>query len=402
MFKTDANTPPEEIYTRIEGLQATLRKQQIDGALILQPVDLFYFSGTLQQSHLYVPADGPALLLARKSFERARAESPLSQILPLASPRKIPDLLKSHGIASPRILGLEMDVLPANLYLMYGEIFPDAKIVDISPMVRMLRAVKSAFEQSVILEACRRADEVAGHVAGLLREGISEIALAGQLEAFARQRGHQGLVRMRLWGSELFYGHLMSGASAAVPSYLASPTGGTATSPAVAQGPGFTAIGPNEPILMDYVFAYQGYIADHTRIFSLGNISDELMTAHEAMLNVHSVIKRAARPGVKAGDLYELAVETAAAAGYADHFMGVGPQRIRFVGHGIGLELDEFPFLAQGQDMVLSENMTIAVEPKVIFPGKGVVGIENTHLVTPQGLKQLTLFPEAIQVIPNA
>lgn len=401
MFYTDANTPREEIISRIANLQARLRANRIDGALILQQSDLFYFSGTIQQSHLYVPADGSPLLFARKSYERARAESPLDHVIAMESPRKIPGMLKEHGISRPRTLGLEMDVLPANLYLMYGDIFEEATLTDISPVIRMIRMVKSDFELEVITEACRRADQVAGHVETLLADGISEIALAGRLEAFARELGHQGIVRMRLWGNELFYGHLMSGASATVPSYLSSPTGGSATSPAVAQGAGFNRIRPHEPVLVDYVFAYRGYIADHTRIFSIGDIPDELMTAHAAMLKVQSEVKQAARPGVKAGDLYELAIETAAATGHADHFMGVGPQRIRFVGHGVGLELDEFPFLAQGQETVLSENMTIALEPKAIFPGKGVVGVENTHLVTPGGLKQLTLFPEAVRVIPG-
>jgi Xaa-Pro dipeptidase len=399
MFDTDANTPAKEINTRIARLQAELRRQELDGALILQPVDLFYFSGTIQQSHLYVPADGPALLMTRKSFERAQAESPLNRIIPLSSPKKIPSLLKEHGLSRPRRLGLEMDVLPANLYLMYNQIFDDVQLTDISIVVRMLRAEKSDFELGIITEAARRADQVAGHVPELLREGITEIALAGQLEAFARELGHQGLVRMRLWGSELFYGHLMCGASAAVPSYLSSPTGGNATSPAVAQGPGFELIRPNRPILVDYVFAYKGYIADHTRIFSLGGLPDDLMNAHAAMLEIEAALKSMVRPGITAGEVYDMAVSMAAESGWGDHFMGVGPQRIRFVGHGIGLELDEFPFLAQGHDTPLAQGMVIALEPKAIFPGRGVVGVENTHVVTTNGLESLTRYPSAIQVI---
>jgi Xaa-Pro dipeptidase len=399
MFETDANTPAEEINIRIDRLQAALREEALDGALILQPVDLFYFSGTIQQSHLYVPADGPALLMTRKSFERAEAESPLNRIIPLNSPKKIPRLLKAHGITPPRRLGLEMDVLPANLYLMYSQIFEGAELADISVAVRMLRAVKSEFELEIIAEASRRADQVAGHVPELLREGITEIALAGQLEAFARELGHQGLVRMRLWGNELFYGHLMCGASAAVPSYLASPTGGSATSPAVAQGAGFEMIRPHHPILVDYVFAYKGYLADHTRIFCLGGLPDDLMKAHDAMLDIEAQLKTIIRPGIKAGEVYAMAIDMAAEAGWGDHFMGVGPQRIRFVGHGIGLELDEFPFLAQGQEMPLAQGMVIALEPKAIFPGRGVVGIENSHVVTAYGLESLTRYPSAIHVI---
>jgi Xaa-Pro aminopeptidase len=229
---------------------------------------------------------------------------------------------------------------------------------------------------------------------------MSELELAGKVEAEARKLGHQGVVRMRLWGGEMFYGHLMSGPTAAVPSYLASPTGGVGTGPAIAQGPGFKTIQRHEPVLVDYVFAYNGYLSDHTRIFSLGSLPQELVDAHAAMLEVQQFVKQTAKPGVAAGRLYEQALARAAELGYADHFMGAaGKERIRFVGHGIGLEVDEYPFLAAGQDLPLQEGMTIALEPKVIFPGKGVVGIENTHVVTGDGLEQLGSFQEDVIII---
>jgi Xaa-Pro aminopeptidase len=198
----------------------------------------------------------------------------------------------------------------------------------------------------------------------------------------------------------MFYGHLMSGPTAAVPSYLASPTGGVGPNPAMAQGPGFKAIQRHEPVLVDYVFAFNGYLSDHTRIFSLGSLPQELVDAHAAMLDVQQMVKKLAKPGAASGAVYEQALARAKELGYIDHFMGVaGRERIRFVGHGIGLEVDEFPFLASGQDLTLQEGMTIALEPKLIFPGKGVVGIENTHVVTSDGLEQLGRYPDDIIIV---
>jgi Xaa-Pro aminopeptidase len=205
---------------------------------------------------------------------------------------------------------------------------------------------------------------------------------------------------MRMWGGELFYGHLMAGPSGAEPSYLASPTGGRGVSAAVAQGAGFATIQRHQPILLDYVFAWQGYIADHTRIYALGGLPDDLMAAHQAMLDLEADLKQRARPGVSAGSLYDHAVGWAAEKGYGDWFMGADPQRIRFIGHGVGLELDEYPFLAKGQDMPLEKGMTIALEPKLVIPGKGVVGIENTHIVGEAGLETITRFDEAVQILP--
>jgi Xaa-Pro aminopeptidase len=242
-------------------------------------------------------------------------------------------------------------------------------------------------------------DQVASRVPELLVPGKTEVQLAGEIEAYARSLGHQGIVRMRLWGSELFYGHLMSGSSAAVPSYLASPTGGQGVSGLIGQGAGYKKIGRNEPILVDYVFALNGYISDHTRIFSLGPLADELIEAHEAMLAIQDEVKKLAVPGVLTGDLYEQMVALAEQKGFGENFMGVGDRRIRFTGHGVGLELDEFPFIAKGQTLPLAAGMIIALEPKAIFPGKGVVGIENTHLVTGQGLESLTTLAEHIRII---
>ena len=396
METAEALTPRSEVEARIEKLKIQLEDTGIGAALILQIPDLFYFSGTIQQSHLFVPVDGEPLLMVRKDFERARSESPIEHVIPLHSPKQIPDILTQHGYPLPRRLGREMDVLPANLYLSYKDLFDGIELVDVSPAIRTVRSVKSAYEIDLIGQAARFSDQVAGSVKEFLREGISEIELAGQVEGRARSLGHQGIVRMRLWGSELFYGHLMAGPAAAVPSYLSSPTGGAAVSPAVAQGSGFRPIGRHEPVLLDYVFAFQGYMSDHARIFSIGELPDDLVTAHQAMLQIQARLKDIARPGVRTGDIYEKAVQLAAEMGYSENFMGADAERIRFVGHGIGIELDEYPFLAKGQQLELQKGMIIALEPKVIFPGVGVVGIENTHVVTEAGLKQFGRFNEEI------
>ena len=392
-------TPREEIARRIRALQEVLAQRGIDAALILQKTDLFYYSGTIQQGVLVVPVAGGPLLLVNRSLARARAESPLEAVLPLASPRELPARMREAGLPPPRRIGLELDVLPANLYFFYCGLFEGAEAVDVAGDIRLLRAVKSPWEIERIREAAALSDRLAGRMPALLREGMTEVELAGLVEAEARRLGHPGIVRMRLWGSELFYGHLLSGPSGAVPSYLSSPTGGEGVDPATAQSAGFRRIGRNEPILLDYVFVRAGYISDHTRIFSLGPLPGELAAAHEAMLALQRRLREFARPGVPSGEVYAFALEQAQAAGYGEYFMGHGPERIRFVGHGVGLELDEFPFLNAGQTLALAENMVVALEPKLVFPGIGVVGVENTHRVTAAGLEPFGRYPDAITVL---
>lgn len=391
--------PVQEIEQRVVQLQNLLSEEGIDGALILQKSDFFYFTGTLQQGWLYIPVQGKPLLMIFKDYDRAKSESPISSVISIISPKEIPHLLNNMGYPSPVTIGMELDVLPVNLYFQYTEIFKNAAIKDVSNIIRLIRAVKSTYEIELMKEAAAMSDRVAAKVPELLVAGKTEVAFAGEVEAFARSLGHQGIVRMRLWGSEIFYGHIMSGSSAAVPSYMASPTGGYGTGVATSQGAGFHKIEKSEPVLVDYVFALNGYLSDHARIFSIGTVADDLLKAHDAMLNVQQIAMEAGRPGVAAGELYELMLKAARSAGYGDFFMGTGDKKIRFTGHGIGLELDEFPFIAKGQTLTLKQGMTLALEPKVIMPGRGVVGIENTFVVTDRGLVSLTHYPEKIVLL---
>ncbi|MFP4387370.1 MAG: M24 family metallopeptidase [Desulfococcaceae bacterium] len=393
-MNADLRVPAPELGRRIGAFQDRLRADGIDGALILQKADLFYLSGTAQDGILYVPADGAPLLMIRKSLERAQGESLLPEVRPLTGTGDLLREMEARSFPFPKVLGLEMDVLPAALYLGFQRRFPGARLVGVSSRLRAVRAVKSPYELGRLREAGRRADQVLAQVAEHIRPGVTELALAGRVEALARELGHPGLVRMRRWGSEIFYGHLMAGETAARPSFLASPTGGAGTGPATPQSAGLRPIGPGEPILVDYVFVWEGYIADQTRVFVLGEPPDDLLRAHDAMREVQSALQGAARPGAVAGDLYEMAVAEAERLGFGEYFMGSGDDRISFVGHGVGLELDEFPFIARGQTQALEAGMVIALEPKQILPGRGVVGIENTHVVGPEGLTPLTAFRE--------
>jgi len=304
-------TPLNEIEQRIASLQGAMQKRSVDGVLILQKTDLFYFAATSQQGYLYVPVEGQPLLMIFKDFERAKIESSIQDIVSLVSVKKIPQVFAEFNYVLPRTLGMELDVLPANLYFLYGKIFEQSKIVDISTEIRLIRAVKSEFEIEKLRKAADLSDKVAARVSELLIPGKTEVEVAGALEGYARSLGHQGIVRMRIWGGELFYGHLMSGAAAAVPSYLASPTGGEGVSDFVGQGASFKKITKNEPILVDYVFALDGYISDHARIFSIGALSSDLLDAHQAMLEVQNETMKQAKPGAVTGDLYEMMVSMA-------------------------------------------------------------------------------------------
>jgi len=387
--------PAPEVAGRLAGLQAVLAARVLDAALIMQNADLYYFSGTVQQSYLYVPAQGEATLFVRKLAERARLESPLAGIVDLANPRDLPALLaERYGAVSARV-GLELDVLPVGNYRRLQKLLPQAAFEDIGRDIVRQRAVKSPWEVERIRAAAAIADEVCGLIPGILHEGQTEAEFAGKVEAEARRLGHEGIIRMRGFNQEMFYGQLLSGVSATAASYLDTPLAGTGLSPAVAQGVSFKAIGRGEPLVFDFVPVREGYIADLTRMFVIGELPGELRRAYEAACHVQAAVAAAARPGVTCRAVYETALAAAADRGLGGSFMGHGAGQVRFIGHGVGLELDELPVLG-GSDLELVAGMVFALEPKFVLPGLGAIGIENTWLVTDAGLERLTLAAEHI------
>ncbi len=392
-------TPLGELSTRLTRLQEGLQDRGLDGALISQNVDLFYFSGTMQTSNLFVPASGDPLLLTRKSHERACQESPLPHIVPIRSLKEIPGYLGVHGFPDPARLGLEMDVLPANTYLAYRELLPETRFVDVSPLIRGIRAVKSDFEVTILREAAERLAGIFAAVESFAVPGVSEVELAGLLESVARRDGHPGIVRMRYFNQENFYGHVLSGESGAVPSYLDSPTGGHGMGPSMPQGASLRVLRAGEPIFIDLVAVVDGLMVDQTRIYALGNLPDDLAAAHQAMVDVQTTVIAAALPGAVCGDLYELALATAASKGLAANFMGLGADRVAFVGHGVGLELNELPVLSRGAKAILQPGNVFALEPKCLFSGRGAVGIENTWLVTEGGSMRLTSTSDDVSIL---
>ncbi|MFZ5648620.1 MAG: M24 family metallopeptidase [Bacillota bacterium] len=387
-------TPKKELDLRISKLQELMKQEGVEGALIVQNADLFYLAGTVQRAHLYVPSQGKPVLMVKKNFQRAREESSLDEVVPLDNVKDMPGMLGDYGFKDLSVIGFELDVLPAALYLKYRKMFPASQITDISHLIRSVRMVKSPYEISIMQDAAKLNHIMFSRVKNFLYEGITEVELAGKLEAVYRGAGHQGYVRMRGFNQEIVFGHLMSGYNMGVPSFLDSPTGGPGLNPSFPQGAGFKKIGRNEPLMVDYVGVFDGYMVDQARIFCLGQLPDRFVKAYDAAISIQEELKRKAGPGVSCEELYTLAVDMASGYGLKDHFMGY-PDPAPFVGHGVGIELDELPVLARGFKTPLESGMVLALEPKFVFP-EGAVGIENTFVVGENGLETLTVFDEEI------
>lgn len=384
--------PAAEIEGRVARFQEALRAAELDGALVVQETDLVYLAGTGQSAHLVVPAEGEPALFVRKTLERAREESPLARVEPLRSLRELPGALASCGVERGR-LGLELDVLPAASYLAYARRLDGFELADCSLPLRRVRALKTTWELERIHVAAEQLSHVPEWMARHARPGMTEVELAAELERELRLAGHQGPIRFRAFNNELFYGSVLAGPSGAVPGSTETPVVGPGPNVAVSKGASHRPIEEGEPILIDFAGAHEGYLADQTRTYSLGPLPRYLEEPYEAAREILHRVAAEARPGVTGAQLYEKAMEL---AGDREGFMGWGDERVSFVGHGIGLEIDELPLLARGWDEPLEAGMVFALEPKFVFPEVGAVGIENSYLVTGNGVERLTSAPEEL------
>ena len=381
--------PRSEIHRRISALQSQMG--EMDGALLFHAVDMCYFSGTAQDGLVYVPRDGDPLVMIKRSRERAAEESPL-EVRPL---RNMRNLKSDLGIPKGAIMGLEMDVLPCSFYFKIDRALDDARFVDVAERIKHIRSVKSDFELGLIKESARILEAGFSSVPDFLKEGMREVDLISRLEMVMRSMGHQGSLRFRRFNSIVPLGHVMSGPAAACPSFLASPTGGKGTSLIFPQGASFSRIKRNEPVFVDMVGIYNGYIADATRIFSLGKIEPELEEAYIAACQIEEGLAREMSAGKTGRELYQLSEAAGANLGYKDYLGGPPGGKCGFVGHGVGLELDEYPVIGP-LDHELQSYMTIAIEPKIIYPDKGVLGIEDTFLTSSGAAESLTHMPREI------
>ena len=383
-------TPKEELDRRIKTLQKRLSEAKIDGALIVQNADLYYFAGTVPQGWLFVPADGHPILFIRKNPNRIRTETPLEHLFNARNTRELAGVLADKGYRKFKRLGMELDILPVNQYARYVEALGPAEIVDVSPAIQDIRSVKSPFEIAIVRHAAKLGDYMMRVARESIREGMTELELSARIEMAARTRGHQGYVRMRGFNAECYWGPVVSGAAAAESAFVDTTEGGHGASLALPAGAGHRVIGRHEPVIVDMAATIGGYNADLTRTFSLGRLPEKLEVAYRESLEILQVLAGAIHPGVVVSELYLKAEKLAEKKNLLAHFMGFGNDKAGFCGHGIGLELDEPPVISRNGKAVLVPGHVIALEPKFTFPGEGVVGVEDVFLVTENGAEKLT------------
>jgi Xaa-Pro aminopeptidase len=383
------NVPRSELELR---WARTRRVMECDALIVLQNVDQYYLTGTVQTGVLWFPREGEPILAVRKSYERAKLESAVRNIVPMRSYSELPSIIPNPGAT----LGLELDVVPVSTYHQVAKQFKNSKLVDGSMAVRLARAVKTPYEVDCIRKAAAQLDRAFLDIPEQLREGMAEYELAARIEYVMRTAGHQGLTRVRRFNMEMYYGAVSFGDTSSYPHNFDGPVGVRGLYPAVPASGSRKQLKRSEPIVVDICGGYAGYIADGTRVYALGSLSSQLVDAYRFILDLNGWIEEQLRPGNIPSDIYARILERTAKTSYAPHFMGAGENQVKFVAHSVGLELDEIPVIAPKYDTPFEAGVVMAVEPKIFFPGIGGVGVENTYLITDAGVERLTQCPQEI------
>ncbi|MDR0976639.1 MAG: Xaa-Pro peptidase family protein [Prevotellaceae bacterium] len=387
-------TPTPELTLRRSKIQAQMTAAGIDAALLTCNVNLLYTCGLIASGFLYLPAEGQAHLFVKRPNNLAGDD-----VHPIRKPEQLPDLLSALGLPAPGVLMLEGDELPHSDYLRLAACFPTSTVVNGTPLIRRARSVKTPFEIELFRRSGLAHARAYNRIPSVYRPGMTDHELAIEAEHLMRQEGSLGIFRTFGQGMEIFMGSLLAGDNAAAPSPYDFALGGAGTDASLPIGANGTPLRPGESIMVDIGGNFFGYMGDMTRVFSVGTLPQRAYTAHRVCLDIQDAVAAQAKPGAVCEDLYQTALDMAARAGFADGFMGVG-QQAKFVGHGIGLEINELPVLSPRNKQVLEEGMTFALEPKIVLPGIGAVGIENSWAVTAHGVEKLTLCEEQIIPLP--
>lgn len=394
MFAAVERLPAAEAGQRLERCRRILRCRvpEADGLLVTTPVLIYYFTGTLGNGVLWLPLEGEPVLLVRKGLERAMAESPLSRIAAFRSYKELPGLCRDAGSPLGRVLAVDKQGFSWNMAELLQQRLPDRRFVAGDAVLERTRACKSEWELAKIrLCGSRHHRCLYERLPLSIHPGMTEREIMVVLWEIFLQEGHSGYLRLSKPGEELFLGYVSAGESGLHPTYFDGPLGVRGMHPAVPYGGYAGAIWDKGTVLsVDVAFALEGYMTDKTQMYWSGPVPEVARRAHDLCIKIQEEAARSLKPGAVPSAIWRQALERVTRAGYAETFMGQGPERSVFLGHGIGITLNEYPVLAPRFDEPLEKGMVIAVEPKIALPGLGMVGVENTFEVTEQGGACLT------------
>lgn len=380
----------KELKLRWDKIQQNMSDVHADGLLICDNVNLYYVSGRIFRGYCYIPVKGEPIFFVRRPLGLNG-----TQVVYIRKPEEIGEYLQKNGIAFPDKLLLESDSISYSDYKRYETIFIPKEVLNGTALLRRCRSIKTPYEIDLIRRSGELHAKAYETIPSLYRKGMTDLEFSIELEHECRKLGSLGIFRIFGQSMEIFMGSVLAGDNADTPSPYDFAMGGAGLDVSLPVGCNGTVLTEGMSLMVDMGGNFTGYMTDMTRTYAIGSVQELALKAHETSIAIHQAIAAKARPGVAAKDLYELAAEMANHAGLSDYFMG-HRQKAGFIGHGVGIEINEAPVLAPRSRDILAEGMVFALEPKFVIPGTGALGIENTYAVTADGVEKLTVCKEEL------
>ncbi|MBD8497748.1 M24 family metallopeptidase [Paenibacillus arenosi] len=352
---------------RVERLRKELEQRGLEGIWIASEYNRRYMTGfTGSAGYVFITADRAVLLTDFRYMTQAPEQATGFEVLEHAP--KVTDtlasLLKEAGISR---IAFEQDHMSYGVYAKYAEALDGIEFVPVSGLVEQLRMVKDENELAIMREAADLADRTFSHILTFIKPGISEMDVALEMEYFMRKHGAT---------SSSFDTIVASGERSALPHGVASDR----------------IIGTNEFVKLDFGAYYKGYCSDITRTIVVGEPTDRHREIYNIVLEAQLHALEYIRPGMTGREADALARDIIVKHGY-------GPQFGHSLGHGLGMEVHEYPRLAMSDNTVLTPGMTVTVEPGIYIPGFGGVRIEDDIVITENGIEIITHSTKQLLVI---
>lgn len=379
-----------ELHRRWDTLRSALAEQGGDALLVTTNANLFYVSGRVFSGMAYLTPQSDPLFFVRRPTGLSGEE-----VIYIRKPEEMAERLAERGLPLPETLFLESDSVSYNEYLRYTKILRPAKVENGTRLLRCARSIKSPYEIAKLKESGRLHAELYRQIPSLYRPGMTDIELSAAIEYRSRKLGSLGIFRIFGQSMEIFVGSLLAGDNADTPSPYDFALGGAGLDNSLPVGGNGTRLSEGMSVMVDMGGNFTGYMTDMTRVYSIGRLPELAYKAHETALEIEQTVIDTAAPGTPAAELYDRAIRIVSKAGLSDYFMG-HRQQAGFIGHGIGIEINESPVFAPRSKDILRPGMVFALEPKFVIPSVGAVGIENSFAVTDSGLERLTVLDEAI------
>ncbi|PKN09602.1 MAG: aminopeptidase P family protein [Deltaproteobacteria bacterium HGW-Deltaproteobacteria-8] len=397
MFEALAVIPVEELALRLARCRRLLRELNPDagGLLVFNRPQVYYLTGTMGMGCVWLPLEGEPLLMLRKGIARAALEAPSTRCVGYRSYKDLPDLAAEAGVPFPEVVAVDQGGMTWQLGEMLAARLSSLRFVSGDLALAIAQSHKSEWELQ-LMRLCGERHHMGLYdiLPRLIRPGMSERAIAHLAWGVFFELGHQGVLRMSAFGEEAFLGHVSAGDSGNYPSSFNGPLGLRGEHPAApVMGYAGHLWQPGHPLGLDIGFQLEGYHTDKTQTYwagKAGSIPVEVASAHSFCVDVQAWLAENLRPGTLVSELYAHCAAWAVKAGFGEGFMGLGENKVPFLGHGIGLAIDGYPAIAKGFDRPVERGQVFALEPKHGIPGLGMVGVENTFEVTDAGAVCIT------------